>query len=145
LQRSRPVTAWLSRGGDLRRLEHPDVSHRRPHRYKTDAQRLLEKLLGERERLVTDAEVLQEVLHRNVAIDRRDAIQPAFEALLGVVNQVLAIESAAVHRAKAIVLGSQRLSARGAIHLAVMEHNAIARILSFDADFDDYPGITRLS
>jgi hypothetical protein len=33
---------------------------------------------------VTDAEVLQEILHRYVAIDRRDAIQPAFDALLGV-------------------------------------------------------------
>ena len=116
-----------------------------PHRHKTDAQRLLEKLLSERERLVTDAEVLQEILHRYVAIDRRDAIQPAFEALLGVVDQVMAIEFAAVQRAKAIVLGSQRLSARDALHLAVMEQNSIARILSFDGGFDGYPGITRLS
>jgi uncharacterized protein len=37
-----------------------------------------------RERLLTDAEVLQEVLHRYVAIDRRDAIQPAFDALPGI-------------------------------------------------------------
>ena len=35
-----------------------------PHRHKTDAQRLLEKLIRGRERLVTDAEVLQEILHR---------------------------------------------------------------------------------
>ena len=48
-----------------------------PHPHKTDAQRLLEKLIADRERLVTDAEVLQEILHRYVAIDRRDAIQPA--------------------------------------------------------------------
>lgn len=53
----------------------------------TDAQRLLEKLIANRERLVTDAEALQEILHRYVAIDRRDAIQPAFDALLGVVGQ----------------------------------------------------------
>ena len=32
--------------------------------------------------LLTDAEVLQEILHRYVAINRRDAIQPAFDALL---------------------------------------------------------------
>ena len=116
-----------------------------PHRHKTDAQRLLEQLLSERSRLVTDAEVLQEILHRYVAIDRRDAIQPAFEALLGVVDQVMPIDAAAVQRAKAIVLGSQRLSARDALHLAVMEQNSIARILSFDGGFDGYPGITRLS
>src|SRR6266699_3725920 len=46
-----------------------------PHPHKVDAQRLLEKLVSDRERLVTDAEVLQEILHRYVAIDRRDAIQ----------------------------------------------------------------------
>ena len=39
--------------------------------------------MPDRQRLVTDAEVLQEILHRYVAIDRRDAIQPAFDALLG--------------------------------------------------------------
>ena len=116
-----------------------------PHRHKTDAQRLLEKLLSERERLVTDAEVLQEILHRYVAIGRRDAIQPAFEALLGVVDQVLPIELKAVQRAKAVVLGSQQLSARDALHLAVMEQHSMARILSFDAGFDGFPGITRIS
>src|SRR5262249_32393409 len=49
-----------------------------PHPHKHDAQRLLEKLISERQRLVTDAEVLQEILHRYVAISRPDAIQPAF-------------------------------------------------------------------
>ena len=43
-----------------------------PHPRKSDAQRCLEKLISNRERLVTDAEVLQEILHRYVAIDRRD-------------------------------------------------------------------------
>src|SRR5207237_8864117 len=56
-----------------------------PHPHKSDTQRLLEKLVSDRQRLVSDAEVLQEILHRYVAIDRRDAIQPAFDALLGVV------------------------------------------------------------
>jgi predicted nucleic acid-binding protein len=39
------------------------------HPHKSDAQRLLEKLVSERQRLVTDAEVLQEILNRYVAID----------------------------------------------------------------------------
>jgi len=67
-----------------------------PHAHKGDAQRLLERVVGERERLVTDAEVLQEILHRYVAIDRRDAIQPAFDALLGVVDQVLGVDRSIV-------------------------------------------------
>jgi uncharacterized protein len=114
------------------------------HPHKVDAQRLLEKLISGRERLVTDAEVLQEVLHRYVAIDRRDAIQAAYDALLSVADEVLAIDQRAAERAKEIVLGNRRLSARDAAHIAVMEQNGIERILSFDAGFDGFPGITRL-
>jgi hypothetical protein len=75
-----------------------------PHPHKADAQRLLERLITDRQRLVTDAEVLQEVLRRYFAIGRRDAIQPTFDALLGVVDQVLAVDVAVVPRAKQIVL-----------------------------------------
>jgi uncharacterized protein len=115
------------------------------HPHKVDAQRLVERLLSERQRLVTDTEVLQEILHRYTAINRRDAIQPAFDALLGVVDEVLAIDYAIIERAKKIVFGHGQLSARDAVHLSVMEQNAIDRILSFDAGFDGFPGITRIS
>ena len=114
------------------------------HPHKTDAQRLLEKLLRDRQRLVTDAEVLQEILHRYVAINRRDAIQPAFDALLGIIDQVLAVDRTVIERAKQIVLEYRRLSARDAVHLAVMEQNGIEQILSFDSGFDSFPGIARL-
>ena len=109
------------------------------HPHKTNAQLWLEKLIRD-----TSAEVLQEILHRYVAIHRRDAIPPAFDALTGVVDEVLAVDRAAVERAKRIVLEYQRLSARDAVHLAVMEQHGIDRILSFDAGFDGFPGITRL-
>ncbi len=115
-----------------------------PHRHKSDAQRWLEKLVSERQRLVTDAEVLQEILHRYVAIDRPDAIQPAFDALLAVVDEILGVDLPAVERAKQIVLGHRHLSARDALHLAVMEQHGIARILTFDSGFRGFPGITCL-
>src|SRR5262249_43693654 len=69
------------------------------HPLKIDAQRIIERCLTERERLVTDAEVLQEILHRYVAIDRRDAIQAAFEALFGVVDEVFPVQRTNVERA----------------------------------------------
>jgi uncharacterized protein len=116
-----------------------------PHPHKADARRLLEKFISERERLVTDAEVLQEIMHRYVAINRRDAIQPAFDALLGIADEVLSIDRAAPEHAKEIVLGHPGVSARDAIHLAVMEEHKIARIFSFDTGFDGYPGVMRLA
>ncbi len=116
-----------------------------PHPHKLDAQRLIEKLVRRGQRLVTDAEVLQEILHRYAAIDRRDAIQPAFDALLAVVDEVLPIDQAGIERAKQIVLEYRRLSARDALHVAIAEQYGIAEILSFDAGFDTVPGISRLA
>ncbi|MGA8762732.1 MAG: type II toxin-antitoxin system VapC family toxin [Candidatus Sulfotelmatobacter sp.] len=116
-----------------------------PGPHKTDAQRLLERLASERQRLVTDAEVLQEILHRYSAVNRRHDIQLAFDALLNVVDDVLAVDRDVAERAKQIVLGYHRLSARDAVHLAVMQQHGIETILTFDSGFDGFPGITRLS
>ncbi len=115
-----------------------------PHPHKADARRLVEQCIAERERLVTDAEVLQEILHRYAAIRRRDAIQPAFDALLGIVDEVLVIDKSTAERAKEIVLGHAGLSPRDAIHLAAMEQSGVSRIMSFDAGFDGFPGVERL-
>lgn len=115
------------------------------HPRKADSQRLLERCLAERQRLVTDAEVLQEILHRYMAIGRPDAVQPAFDSLLGVVDEVFPVDLQAVERAKSILLGTSGLSSRDALHVAVMERQGVTRILSFDSDFDGFPGIRRLS
>lgn len=116
-----------------------------PHPHKSDARRSLEELVSARERLVTDAEVLQEILHRYVAIDRRDAIQAAFNALLGIVDEVFPVDQAAVEQAKQVVLGYKALSARDAVHLATMQMHGVRKILTFDRGFDGVPGITRLT
>lgn len=116
-----------------------------PHPHKVDAQRLLEAALVAGERLITDAEVLQEICHRYVAIHRREAIQPAFDALLGVADETLPIERADVESARDLLAGYPELSARDALHLAVMQRHGIRRILSFDRGFEDHPGVQRIS
>jgi predicted nucleic acid-binding protein len=115
-----------------------------PHPHKIDAQRGLEELVVRAERLVTDAEVLQEILHRYAAIGRTEAVQPAFDALFGVVDEVFPIERQDVEKAKDILSGAPGLSARDAIHLAVMQRFEVREIFSFDAGFDGYAGIRRL-
>lgn len=115
------------------------------HPHKLDAQRLLESALSAGERLVTDAEVLQEICHRYVAINRREAIQLAFDAILGVVDDVLPIARTDVEQAKDILLRYQNLSARDALHVAVMARHDITELMSFDRGFDAYPGIERLA
>ena len=116
-----------------------------PHPHKATAQHILETCISTNVRLITDTEVFQEILHWYGAIQRRDAIQPAFDALMGVVDDVLPVEHRDVLMAKDIMLGYSQLSARDALHLAVMDHHHCERILSFDSGFDSYPGIIRIT
>ena len=115
------------------------------HPHKIDAQRLLERCIADRQRLVTDAEVMQEILYRYSAIDRKDAIQPALDALLGVVDDVLPVEREDVLSARDILMGAPELSSRDALHVAIMRRHGIEGILTFDHGFDLYPGVTRVA
>lgn len=114
------------------------------HPNKVDAQRRLEALVTQRVRLVTDAEVLTEILHRYTAIERRGGIQPALDSLLGVVDEVITVDREIVERAKQLVLQYPTLPVRAAVHVATMQRHGIENILSFDPAFDRVPGLTRL-
>ena len=113
------------------------------HSNKAAARVLLERAITDGEILVTDAEVLQEILHRYVAIDRRDAIGPASDALLGVVDEVFPVERSDVERARNLVLTTP-LSARDAVHVAIMRRRGVDRILTFDRGFDGVEGLVRI-
>ena len=114
------------------------------HPNREAARRALEEAVASGESFCTDAEVLQEILHRYTAIHRPDEIDPAFDALLAIVDVVYPIERADVERARRLLRTTSRLSARDAVHLAVMQGRDIDRIMSFDAGFDGIPGIVRL-
>ena len=114
------------------------------HPHKSEAQMLVERLIAAGRRLVTDAEVLQEILHRYTAIDRREAIGPALAAILAVVDDVFPIEKADVLRAAEIARNRVPMSARDAGHIAVMERHGISSLLSFDAGFDRWPALQRI-
>jgi predicted nucleic acid-binding protein len=114
------------------------------HPNKMATRRLLEQAVVSGEALATDAEAFQEILHRYTAINRRDAIDAAFEALIGVVDVVHPIEVEDVQRARRLVNANADLSARDAIHVAVMQRRSIDRILTFDQAFDGIPGLARV-
>jgi hypothetical protein len=62
------------------------------HPHKTEAQLIIERLVASRERLVCDAEVYQEILHRYVSIERREAIRPAFVVFADLVDDVFRLK-----------------------------------------------------
>jgi len=113
-------------------------------RFKARTRLLLDHAITNRERLVTDTEVFQEILHRYTAIDRHGAIQPAFDLLHAIVDEIFPITVSIIESAKALVLGYHELSARDAIHAAIMQEHGIDRIMSFDGGFDAIPGLQRL-
>jgi len=71
-------------------------------------------------------------------------VKPAFDAPLRIVDHVYPVEAADIERAKTLLLGLTPLSARDAAHVAVMQRYEILRIMSFDAGFDQVPGLERL-
>ena len=115
------------------------------HPNKEAARRALEEAVAAGESLCTDAEVLQEILHRYTAIRRPEDIDPAFDALLAIVDVVYPIERADIERARRLLATTPTLSARDAIHISVMQARDVGQILTFDAGFDGIPGIVRLS
>lgn len=115
------------------------------HPNREPARRALEEAVAAGESLCSDAEVLQEILHRYTATRRTDSIDPAFHSLLTVVDVVYPIERTDVERARRILKTTPRLTARDALHVAVMQGRDVGRILSFDTGFDGIPGISRVS
>lgn len=116
-----------------------------PHPNKDRSIEMLERLVRDGEPLLTSAEVYQEILHRYVRIRRPEAIGPAFEVLDAVVDDVLDINMTTIRMARALIGSVHGLSARDALHVAVMRQAGIRRILSFDRDFDFCPGVERMA
>lgn len=115
-----------------------------PHPNKIAAEQALARVAGT-ERLITNAEVLQEIVRRYAALERRDGIQTAFEVVLKLVEEVLPVTLEIVQHAKTLTLGHRRLSSRDALHLATRQAHGVTHILTLDADFDRIAGITRIA
>jgi len=115
-----------------------------PHPNKEAARAAVERCISRGERLVTSAEVMQEILYRYVAIRRPDAIQPALDVLLGLVDEVFPVESSDVTNARDVLATRAHMSARDALHIAVMKRRGVDAILSFDCGFDAIGWLERL-
>lgn len=95
---------------------------------------------------VTNAEVLQEVLHvsrRGGRSSRGRTVFDVFAEAMG--REVLPIDRADVVQAAQLAEAAKtRISTRDFVHLATMRRHGIERIVSADRDFDAFPEITRL-
>lgn len=94
---------------------------------------------------VTDAEVLQELIRRYIAIrawERGRGVFRDFAELM--TDRVESIHASDVLYAAALVDHHPGLDGRDLLHLAVMNRLGVTRIVSADSGFDRVPGIERL-
>ena len=114
------------------------------HPNKARAIALVGNLIRNGQRLVTDVEVYQEILHRYTAIRRTDAIDAAFRSLDMITDEILTFGMAEIRMARTLIGTVTGISARDALHTAIMRTSGVHRILSFDRGFDAIPDIERL-
>ena len=115
-----------------------------PHPNKERISEILTRLVQDDERFITDVEVYQEILHRYTSVRRFDAIDAAFDSLDEIVDYVETYDMREIRAAREIIGSVNGISARDALHIAVMRKVGTNRILSFDRGFDSYPGIERI-
>ena len=94
---------------------------------------------------VTDAEVLQELLHRYVSSGRwalgREVLREFAEVMQDRIEPVYLEDINEAARLADLNMG---VSARDLVHAAVMRRLGVDRIVSVDADFDRLPDVIRL-
>ncbi len=117
-----------------------------PHRYRDACQWVMTQIATGGMQVATDAEVIQEILHRYGALGRyADAVNMARD-LITLVPQILAITAADMQTAVTLFqqYAPQGVRARDCIHAAVMRNHGLTHIISSDAHFDLIAGLTRL-
>jgi predicted nucleic acid-binding protein len=116
----------------------------RDHPLRDPARRFLERARSGEVEICTSTEVLQEILYRYAALERRDLAAAVYDLFAQLCPVVLPVTLADTDRAKDLLIKTDGISVRDAVHAAVMLNNGIARIATFDEGFDDIDGLTRV-
>jgi predicted nucleic acid-binding protein len=114
------------------------------HLHKAPSVRFLESVANGSIDAAVDAEVLQEVLHRYRALGRWQDGRRVYDAARQVFTVVLPVTSDVLDVARRLLDEHPRLSARDALHAAVVRHFDLTSVCSFDRDFDAIPWLERM-
>jgi uncharacterized protein len=88
--------------------------------------------------------VLQEILYRYSALHRLDMAREVYDLFVQMCPVVFNVTLADTDLARDILTEVAGISARDAIHAAVMLHHDVEWIASFDGGFDRVPGVRRM-
>lgn len=116
----------------------------RDHPNREPSRRFLRRVSEGKFEACTSTEVLQEILYRYTSLRRLDLAREVYDLFVDVCPIVLGVTLADTDRARDLVCGAIGPSTRDAVHAAVMLNNEVGWIATFDAGFDEIPGIRRL-
>jgi predicted nucleic acid-binding protein len=117
----------------------------RPHEMKEPCRQVLALLGQYPEAFATDAEVLQEMVHRfRTSVSWQVGLAQVESFAAAMRGRIEPLQGEDVLEAVRIARRYPRLSARDLVHVAVMLRVGIATVVSADADFDDVAEIDRL-
>ena len=94
--------------------------------------------------LCTSTEVLQEILYRYSALRRLDLAEKVYDFFVALVPEVYDVTLADTDLAKGVLVEAGGVSARDAIHAAVMMNHDVEVIATFDRGFDRIGSVRRL-
>lgn len=103
----------------------------RAHLLREPAQMYLRERLDQAVPMVTSAEVLQELLHVYLPVDRHETLDAALHLAMDLTT-VLPIDESDVRAARDLATSQPGLGARDLLHLAVCQRHGAAELLSFD-------------
>ena len=115
----------------------------RDHPLRDPARRFLERARAGDVDICTSTEVLQEILYRYAALKRRDLAFAVYDLFVQICPVIFPVTLADTDRAKAVMMKTDGVSVRDAIHAAVMLNNSVSKIATFDEGFDAIEGVTR--
>jgi len=116
------------------------------HPYKVPCAWVMTEIAEGRIEAAIDVEIIQELLYRYGAIKQWRLGVTMAENLLDIVTQIYPIEPADVRLTIKLFerYTPKGITARDAVHVAVMQNNGLTEIISTDAHFDLIKGIQRL-
>lgn len=104
----------------------------RPHPLRSEAQDFFITSRESGKKLVTSAEVLQELLHVYLPVGRIDTLDAALQLVVGGADEIFPIEADCVMHARRLAESYPVLSARDLLHLSVCRLKKIKELKSFD-------------
>ena len=117
----------------------------REHPHREPSQRFLAAVHRNEIEGCTSAEVLQEILYRYSSLQRLDLAGEVYDLFVRICPNVFDITLADTNRARDLMLEGRGLSARDALHAAVMLNHGVEWIATFDSGFDRVGGVRRFA